>query len=1144
VTQIARDLAANVDCLLCAITNANGTAFCVPGLFMVIDPLTRLIEGLVDGVLAVIIKIAISFISLLVYLFSGDIDRFVSELTNIFDLIGEVIGNFAEMVWEFFSSLPGVKEFFDFIDTIIAGACDFLEDAINAFAGDDPVDLSCPSSSKKRAVMRASSTGWLPPLPADALAAMSRACRTAVAAFNATDSASITEEDRRELGVCYSSKYWLVDVPAAAEVDGYTNDCDYRMPEILRQNARWDRLSAEQRSKAFDCTRYRHGTRLLQRTMPFVPRDLPDNFIARVPDFVQQMLFAYTTFNQYRQDRIYPASTVLSADYAANWADSGYSAEHLDTLRAFSTQDAQAMLDAGDDEAPAFLTLHAYAHRAVDADREAPRWSTLRRARARNPEQIADAMRFFNTWLGRPSSSSSAKRATGNRAAHVAAQFIEFALNKTAKHRVLPAPSVNLSDVVSGTSRTPHGYILFTGLLIDVPALASRVILGARNYSLVARTYTAGATTAQLAYAGAVAAFGVVRDLFGGRYAAQTRPLAGVAGVNMTAVLPERTIWRSTLTGERTTLTAAMSELFASFTNSLASAVTMASGHPTAVYNQFTRLATASPDAQLRRSRLLALMAGTRASLSAALLRNTPAHVEDVELNAMLTAQDVRAANLTCDTNYTALCANCYYLDQLVGRLETGVEVTSIYYQGNATQEPSYAFSKAQFDSVRAYLADPLAPAIVGDSPDNPVRWPWHNRSQWRILGDPTPNKLRFSDLGTLLQDTLDALLGNSTGDLTALLGDNTGIGALGAGVFETVAASLPEVRARETVAPQDVLLGWFNYLSSWIRTCAHRDEYNGSGKRFSIGEVVLITAGLSLFLGLVAGQLMPAQMVTFLGGATMIAGLAMLFGTLVIGYSWSYLCWPGLPQQLADDIMYFLVHTLFARAPWLAGGIIKNSSFTNDQAGICANYAPEEEGGYAYAHCVDEVGFKDLGYVLGFILRTASPATVEAINNTQIIVLRDIVQLEWVQERLNAFKDTYNASDPVSYSIHNSCAYVYVFWSHYAVAQLYLRAFMVLRPLIGLIASLIVTAFMLAAMAMLLALSLVRYLQIVPARVAAARRRALRSQEEEEAREATFRARRRTLHRRDAMAVPAASRFMAMAHRQMRARVAGYRLF
>lgn len=1148
MTQIVRDLAANLDCLLCAITNANGTNFCTPGLFMVLDPLTRLIEGLVDDVLAVVIKIAISVVSLFVYLLSGDIDRFVSELTNIFDLIGEVIGNFAEMVWKFFTKLPGVKEFFEFLDRIISGACNFLEDAINVVAGDDPVDLNCPSSSKKRAIL---SPGWLPPLPADALAVMGSACRAAITEFNATDSASLDDEGARELGVCYSSKYWLVDVPAAAEVDGYTNDCDYRMPGILQQNVRWASLTAEQRSKAYDCTRYRHGTRHLQRTMPFVPRDLVDNPVARVPDFLQQMFFAYTAFNQYRQDRLYPAKTVLSADYDANWADGGYSTAHLDTLRSFGAQTAQAMLDAGDDDAPGFLTLHAYAHRAVDADRDAPRWATLRSARARNPEQIADAMRFYNKWLGREVSSTpegSSKRAMGSRAAHIASQFIEFALNETARHRVLSPPSVNISDVVSGTSRVPHGYILFTALLIDVPALASRAILGARNYSLAARAYTAGASTAQLAYAGAVAAFGVVRDLFSGRYLAS----ASGASASATAFDPRATpsIWRSTRTGEQTTLTAAMGQLLASFTSGIASAVARSNTRPAAVYKLFTRLATASPAAQLRRTRMLALVAGTRASLTSSLLRDASPRVDDPELSAMLMAQGgVHAANLTCDTNFTALCANCYYLDQLLGRLETGVEVTSIYYQGNATQEPSYAFSRAQFNSVRAYLNDPLARCVVGDSPNNSVRWPWYNQSQWKIVGDPTPNKLRFSDLGTLLQDTLDALLGNNT-DLSSIISDKVGIGALGAGVFDALSASLPEVYARAAAAttaqPVDVLMNWYDYLASWIRTCAYRDELNGSGKRFSIGEGFVGTVALSFVLGLTTAFFLPGQMVSFLGGTAAVVGLGVLFGTLVIDYSWSYLCFPALPQQLADDILYFLVYTLFARAPWLAGGIIKNSSFTNEQAGICANYAPASEGGYDYAHCVDEVGFKDFGYVAGFVLRTTLPETVEAINNTQIIILRDIVQLEWVQERLNAFRDTYNASDPVSFSIYNSCAYIYVGWSHLAVAQLYLRAFLVLRPLIGLLASLIVAAFMLAAMALLLSVALVRYLHAVPARVAAARQRALRSQEEDEEREATFRARRRKLHAYDAIAEPAVSRFAAMARKQLRGRVniGGYRVY
>lgn len=1125
MTQIARDLAANVDCLLCAISSANGANFCTPGLFVVVNPITRLIEGLVDGVLAVIIKIAISVVSLFVYLFTGEIDRFVAELTNIFDLIGDVITNFAEMVLEFFLALPGIKEIIDFFHTIIVGACNFLEDAINVFTPDDKVDLGCPSDNKKRTILAA---GWLPPLPSAVLGAMSTSCRAAVAEFNATDTGSLTDEQSRELGVCYSSKYWLEDVPAMAAVDGYANDCDYRMPDILRQNVRWSQLTSEQRSKAFECTRCRHGTIQVQRVMPFVPRDLADNTIARLPDFLEQMLFAYSTFNQYRQDRIYPAATVVGNDYTANWVDGGYSTAHIDTLRTFSVQDAQAMLETDDDDAPPFLTLHAYAHRAVDLDRTAPRamWS---RARVRNPEQIADAMRFFNKWLGRPTSATSAKRSggTGNRAAHVAAQFIEFALNRTARHRVLPPPSVNISDVVRGTSTTRHGYLLFTGLFIDVPSLLARAVLGARDHNIAGRTYTAGATTAEVAYAGVIAAFGVVRDFFGGRHIAQSR-VPNVAGVNGSALLPTRTIWRSTITGQQTTLTAAVSGLWASISKNLGHAFMGTSTRSAAVYNQFVRLATASPEAQLRRARLRAVVAGTRASLASSFVRGSPpARVDDMELQAILTSQgDLGAMNhsLPCSTNFTGLCQDCYYMDQLLGRLETGVEVTSIYYQGNATEEPSYECSRAQFESTRVYLSNRAAPVIVGDSPSNPVRWPWHDRSQWRIVGDQTPNKLRFSDLGALLQDTLDALLGDNTGDLASLIGQEaSGVGAIGASVLSAIQASLPaRVPSVRTSAatPQDVLVGMFDYFYTWIKTCSYDEELNGTQKRFSIGESILIIAGVAFTVALAVGQLLPMQMATYLGGVTTLVGFAVLMGTLVVAYSWSFSCMTALPQQLADDLMYFFTYTLFARAPWFLGGIVKNSSFTNDQAGLCENYAPASEGGYDYAHCVNEVGFKDLGYVIAFILRTTVPATLEAINNTQTIMLRDIVQLEWVQERLNAF-GSYNASDPISFSIHNSCSYVYVLWSHLAVAQLYLRGFLVLRPLIGLLASIIVGLFIMAAMAILLVKSLIHYLFIIPKRVNAARQRAMSGEDE--------------LHLRDVVSASVPQRFTAMIRRRLK---------
>jgi hypothetical protein len=639
----------------------------------------------------------------------------------------------------------------------------------------------------------------------------------------------------------------------------------------------------------------------------------------------------------------------------------------------------------------------------------------------------------------------------------------------------------------------------------------------------------AGQSVAQLTYAGALASLGVVRDLLTGRAMAQTRPLS-VAGVNTSAHLPQG-IWKSTITGEQTTLTAVASGLWVQLSNSLTEGLARVGQHPAAVNRQFWRLATASPEAALRRARLSAVMTGARNSLSRSLMRNAaPAVLGDEEQALLFGASfDVRATN-SCATNYSGLCENCFFIDQALGRLETGVEVTSIYYQGNATEEPSYAFSRAQFDATHTYIHDPLAAVIVGDSPDNPVRWPWYDRSNLRIVGDPTPNKLRFSDLGALLQDTLDALLGNSTTDsLTDLVGASSGPEILHHFAIASLAQLLPRVHTTAT-APADVLAGWFNYLSTWIRTCAYRDELDGSGKRFSIGEAILVMTAVTFGIGLVVGQIIPSQVLAIMGGLGMILGTAILFGTLVVAYNWSYLCMPALPQQLADDIMYFSTYTLFARGPWLLGGIITNTSFTNDEAGICANYA--SDGGYEYAHCVDEVGFKDFGYVAGFILRTLSPATVEWINSTEILVLRDIVQLDYVQARLNAMIDTYNASDPVSYSIHNSCAYVYVGWSHYAVMQFLLRLFLVLRPLIGLLLTTIMTAFALAQMAIYLIYAFTTYLMTAPMRVARARLNAMRSDASSPD----------SLHSRDAFRAPAARRFVDFAQRQLSAR--RYRLF
>ncbi len=89
VTQVFRDLASNLDCLLCAITTALSTpgTQCAAVIYGFVDSIMDLIDSLTEGVLGTIIKIIISFIAATVYLFSlqDNGQKFIDEV--IFSIV-------------------------------------------------------------------------------------------------------------------------------------------------------------------------------------------------------------------------------------------------------------------------------------------------------------------------------------------------------------------------------------------------------------------------------------------------------------------------------------------------------------------------------------------------------------------------------------------------------------------------------------------------------------------------------------------------------------------------------------------------------------------------------------------------------------------------------------------------------------------------------------------------------------------------------------------------------------------------------------------------------------------------------------------------------------------------------------------------
>ncbi len=516
LTQILRDIAGNLDCIICAISKATDANYpCVAGIYSILAPITFLIEDLVKNVLSVLIKWIIAVIETIVYLMSGQFDLFVKEMVHAFELFGELIVNFAEAIWKFLLQIPVLGSILNVVNIIVSGACNFLESAINAFAAPD-IDLDCPSA-KKRGLM---ASGWIPTLYADVQAALSPTCRTIVAAYNISSPGS--EEEHYELGFCLYSRYWKEDMAAQINIEGgSTSTCNYRMPGLYAKThgGDWSMLNDEERALTMTCNRARGVSLTLRKDMPFVPHDIVDNYIQRVPDFIEQMSFSYGAYQQYRQDRLLPLNSVLSADNAANWQTAGYSTVHLDALRTMSTEDAEIALTAADDETLPELTVAAYAQRAVANDPNSGLWSSYRR---RSVDQVSSAMQFFDDWVGtgtaRPGSLKRSTQSGTPKAALYLYNFTNFMIDRMAKYRILPPPSFNLTAItdMNATKRIPYGYIAMSGLVKDVPAIAAKVIQQFRDQNLMAKAYVGGQSVAQLIYAASIGTMGIVRDMFHG----------------------------------------------------------------------------------------------------------------------------------------------------------------------------------------------------------------------------------------------------------------------------------------------------------------------------------------------------------------------------------------------------------------------------------------------------------------------------------------------------------------------------------------------------------------------------------------------------------------------------------------------------
>jgi len=453
---------------------------------------------------------------------------------------------------------------------------------------------------------------------------------------------------------------------------------------------------------------------------------------------------------------------------------------------------------------------------------------------------------------------------------------------------------------------------------------------------------------------------------------------------------------------------------------------------PGELFTLANRLWQVSPVARSVRARLMSVAEAVRYSIS------------------MAGRGDLAASDLVCEIPFTELCETCGVLAVPLGTLIMAPTQAVAYYTGDNETDPSFGHGYDAYVHLRELLDDKSIPAEIGDSPDNPIRWPWYDREQVRILGDTTPNKGQLSNLTTIFWSLVDELFAVQTAASVASATVHRTVQIMDGSVNFMVNfyRALWDSRSTKQAVSKTLHVGatalgssiteLISFLTSWLRACRYREEINGSQKQFSIAEGLGILFLAVLVAALVVNLIIPGNAMTIFMAAFGMVSVSTLLGLpLVISYLYTPSCLPAIPYQARDDVTWALTRTVLPACDWFWSGIITNDTYDNVQCRQCENY--DDDTGYVAAACFDPstveggVGFQHFGKNVGFTLLQTFPDIVDSWNRTNLPVLSTLFQSQIVQSFFTGF-EAYNASDPISFSVHWSCNMV-----HSAVPNYYI---------------------------------------------------------------------------------------------------------
>lgn len=402
--------------------------------------------------------------------------------------------------------------------------------------------------------------------------------------------------------------------------------------------------------------------------------------------------------------------------------------------------------------------------------------------------------------------------------------------------------------------------------------------------------------------------------------------------------------------------------------------------------------------------------------------------------------------NLTCYTNITflntTLCDECFILDQIVGRIEAGLDWMLAWYTA-----PAFVANLEMAQDFFTYAFDDNAVVVVGDSPQLQVgEFPgfdtndgWYNV---RYLGDNVPNKTRLNDVFGMIQNATNST--NSTGIIT---GNGFWINDTIAKIVNAVFGSLWDLVQKlfEYVSGGGGQMGvtqGFDFYVDWFYTCDWMTgrDVRSLDIRFSFGEGVLMYFVTFTSISVILMATIEWSILNIFLTATGMLILASSFGSIV--YNFAYKCIPALPGALADSVFYFLAYTVLPKCTWFWGFMVANLEYDNEHCFPC-----EQADQWQIIECVDDLGFGDITANIVFMIQFYAPEVLQWIRDSRWLPIAILYHIPQVNERLNEFTDI-DMANRKTYAHYMGCNYIMTLIPNLIIAVVFLYILFLLSPI------------------------------------------------------------------------------------------------